>query len=169
MSLVSTPRTWVAAEVVTAAEMNAEVRDAITGIEAAWTSYTPAWTATTTNPVLGNGTIIGKYRQINKTIQFYVQITMGSTTTFGSGAFLIALPVTEQSILWTFDGIARDLSATQNFPITGLDLTPGSPGSVQIACDPVTAGATLRSVSGTTPMAWAVGDILFVSGTYETT
>jgi hypothetical protein len=94
MSLVSTPRTWVAAEVVTAAEMNAEIRDAFNGVQAAYGSYAPSWTAATTNPTLNNGTITGNYLQIGKRIEGRIILTIGSTTTLGSGAYTFGLPAT---------------------------------------------------------------------------
>lgn len=60
-----------------------------------WTSYTPQWTASTTNPSIGNGTISGKYRYASlQVIELAVIIRPGSTTTFGSGQYRISLPVT---------------------------------------------------------------------------
>lgn len=87
MGLNTTPRTWVAAEVVTALEMNTEIRDALTGIQAAWTAYTPALTGITLN----NGTMRAAYRQIGKTYEVRVSITAGSSTTY-SGTFTFSLP-----------------------------------------------------------------------------
>jgi hypothetical protein len=60
----------------------------------AWTAYTPVWTAPTTNPVLGNGTLTGQYMAQNgKTIHYRIVLIMGSTTTYGSGMYLLSLPV----------------------------------------------------------------------------
>ena len=58
-----------------------------------WQSYTPTWTAATTNPAIGNGTLSGRYVQIGKLV--YCQFTMiaGSTTTFGSGIWRFSYPV----------------------------------------------------------------------------
>lgn len=168
MGLNTTPRTWVAGEKPAASIWNAEIRDAFTGIQAAWTAYTPTWTATSTNPVLSDGTITGKYRQIGKTIEFYAQITMGGSTTFGSGAWIVGLPVAElTSVKWAFSGMARDVSTSQNFPAKALSSVAAPAGTVQILCDSTTAGATLRSVSGTVPFTWAVSDTLYIAGTYE--
>lgn len=92
MGLNTTPKTWTSPYVVTAADLNTEIRDALTGIQAAWTAYTPAWTAATTNPTLGNGTITGNYWQVGKTIHGRIVLTIGSTTTLGSGAYSFGLP-----------------------------------------------------------------------------
>lgn len=60
----------------------------------AWTSYTPARTAATTNPTLGNGTLVGAYRYLDaSTVLLRVRLTAGSTTTIGTGQYRISLPV----------------------------------------------------------------------------
>ncbi len=58
----------------------------------AWTSYNPSWTASVTNPVIGNGTITGGYMQLGETVFVQGRILAGSTTTFGSGNYSISLP-----------------------------------------------------------------------------
>lgn len=88
------PRTWVVGEVVTAAELNQEIRDQFNSMFAAWTSYTPTWTASTTNPVLGNGSLTGRYMKIGRTVLVEINLTTGSTTTYGSGNYNWALPFT---------------------------------------------------------------------------
>jgi hypothetical protein len=59
----------------------------------AWTVYTPSWTASITNPVIGNGTIAARYKAIGKTVFVSVKINMGTTTTYGAGQWRISLPV----------------------------------------------------------------------------
>jgi hypothetical protein len=69
--------------------------DAILASADAWTDYSSslAWTATTTNPVLNNGSIAARYKQVGKTVEYAFAITMGSSTTYGSGPWLISMPV----------------------------------------------------------------------------
>lgn len=56
------------------------------------TSYSPALTASTTNPNIGSGSVLGTYSIIGKNMigQFYV--TFGSGSTAGSGSYQISLP-----------------------------------------------------------------------------
>lgn len=89
MSLNTTPRTWVTAETVTAAEMNTETRDGFTGIQAAWTSYTPTLTGIT----LGNGTLSFAWSRVGKTIQVRGAFNAGSTTTYSATTLAFSLPV----------------------------------------------------------------------------
>jgi len=57
-------------------------------------AYTPAWTASVSNPVLGNGTISGYYFLIGNLCTAFVTLTTGTTTTYGSGTYYFSLPFT---------------------------------------------------------------------------
>ena len=92
--MVATPRTWVVGEVVTAAYMNAEIKDQFTDLIAAWTSYTPVWSSSGTAPAIGNGTLAGRYKLVGKTCHVVFGQTMGTTTTFGTGTYGWSLPFT---------------------------------------------------------------------------
>jgi len=91
------PRTWVTSEVVTAAVMNTHVRDNLNWLGrvgvTGWASYTPTWTSTGTAPVIGNGTLLGVYVQIGRLFIATIQMIAGSTTTFGTGTYRWASPV----------------------------------------------------------------------------
>ena len=51
--LNTTPRTWAAGEVVTAAMLNAQVRDPLTKIQDTWTDYTCTWSGAATGSAGG--------------------------------------------------------------------------------------------------------------------
>ena len=164
MSLNTTPRTWVAGEVSTAANFNAEVRDAFTGIQAAWTSYTPSWTGATTNPVIGNGTITGAYLQIGKTVLYRIGITIGSTTTMGTGVYYtFSLPMTANS--------TYTLHAAAGFA-TFFDTSAPTVYMRFAALQTGLASVILRdqagaAVSPTVPVVPAVGDTFAITGAFE--
>src|SRR5881409_1184368 len=86
------PRTWVVGEVVSAAIMNQEIRDQFNSMFAAWTTYTPTWTSSGTAPALGNGTITGRYMKIGRTVICHINMTSGSTSTYGTGNYNWSLP-----------------------------------------------------------------------------
>ncbi|MFG2589044.1 hypothetical protein [Streptomyces sp. NPDC048438] len=100
------PKTWVVGETVSAALLNQEIRDQFNSIFDAWTVYTPTWTAST-DPVLGNGTLTGRYLKIGRTVQVSVLLTCGSTTTYGSGAWNFGLPFAAVSSSVAYLGSAR--------------------------------------------------------------
>jgi len=93
MSLNTTPRTWVNGEVDTAAFLNAELRDAMIGIQAAYSTYTPTWTGIT----VGNGTQAARYMQVGKNVHAYGRLTFGSTTTVTAVAHP-SLPVAQYQV-----------------------------------------------------------------------
>jgi len=74
-----------AGQVLTAATMNS--------IGAIPEAYTPVWTATTTNPILNNGSISGNYFRIQNLIIGQIFLVVGSTTNVGAGFYRFTVPV----------------------------------------------------------------------------
>jgi hypothetical protein len=162
------PRTWTAAEVVTAALLNTHVRDNFAAIGNAWTPYTPAWTSSGTAPAIGNGTIVGAWISVGKLTIFRAVITMDTTTTYGTGTYSISLPATVDSASGRLlvAGIARDDSATADFPIGAI--VAGGATTAPVRTWPTSAaGAALIGINPTIPFSWGVNDSLTISGTYE--
>lgn len=164
MGLNTTPRTWVAAEVVTALEMNTEIRDALTGIQAAWTAYTP----TLTNITIGTGgTIVGNYLQIGKTIKFRFILTLGTGGALTGGA-QISLPVNALAALGSNNfpaGISslRDSSASATV-YGGCRMLAAANG---VAPTYNVTATTSSDCTATAPWTWAVGDTIWCAGEYE--
>lgn len=92
--MTTTPRTWVVGEVVTAAELNTEIRDQFSDILAAWIPYTPVWGSTGTAPTIGNGSLSGRYKLLGKSCTAVFEQVNGTTTTFGSGTYSWTVPFT---------------------------------------------------------------------------
>lgn len=62
-------------------------------IDAPWTDYTPAFTATITNPVLGTGAIVNaKYCTIGKSLKLNVNLYNPNAGTLGNGNYIISIP-----------------------------------------------------------------------------
>ena len=90
-------------QVLTAATLNT--------IGAARVAYTPAWTSLGTQPNIGNGSIQGSYFQFQKFVIGEIQIVLGSTSTYGTGAYFVSLPLPALSTWCTGVGILLDASA----------------------------------------------------------
>jgi hypothetical protein len=73
--------------------------------------YTPTWTSTGTQPNIGNGSVQGAYFQFQKFIVGEIQIVVGSTTTFGTGTYLVSLPLPANSSWCSGFGMILDASA----------------------------------------------------------
>ncbi|MFI8962043.1 hypothetical protein ACIGO8_08000 [Streptomyces sp. NPDC053493] len=159
------PRTWVVGEVVTAATMNQEIRDQLNSMFAAWTSYTPTWTASTTNPVLGNGSLTGVYMKVGRTCHVQVELSCGTTTTYGSGNWSLGLPFTSTNSGGLRIGVAQ---ASGSIRAAG-QVTVNTSASTFGLWFPATGSVSnLSAATATVPYTWASTNFLRCSFTYET-
>jgi hypothetical protein len=116
----------------------------------AWTSYTPG----TANLTVGNGTLLGAYKQIGKTVTWRVSFQLGSTSAISSDA-AFGTPIT------SITDAARNGQAfyidvsTLNYYIGWY--SAGYPRYQQ----------TFGTLSATSPFTWATGDLIYIYGTYE--
>jgi len=130
-----------------------------------WTNYTPTWTASTTNPVIGNGTITGQYRRSANSdiVHFWLRILTGSTTTYGSGVYRFgigAMPALSAGAkLWAAPGgWTRDSSSTANYAIVARwDAATGT----------FIASSAGSLLTPTLPFTYAQGDEIALNGFYE--
>jgi hypothetical protein len=129
-----------------------------------WISYTPAWTAVTTNPVLGNGTLTGGYRRIGGQVDFWINLAAGSTTTYGSGTYLLSLPVSAVGSEWNGEYTVRLLN-------DGIQWYPNYIGSGTVIGSGTTfyVSDTARAVfwNPTSPFTFGTADKCIVSGSYR--
>lgn len=126
-------------------------------------TYTPVWGASTTNPTLGNGTIVGNYTQDDRYIDFEVTLTVGSTTTVGSGNYTLTLPVA-----------ALSASGRKMF---NANLIDSSAGAIYSFVAQVIGGTAVMNLTNggfpvglltaAAPVVPAVGDIYTVAGRYR--
>lgn len=89
---MAAPVSPTAGQLATDTFWDTENYDRWVALYAGWTSYTPTWTMSVTNPSLGNGTLTGAYKAIGKTVEFRLRFVAGSTTTFGEGLWSFSLP-----------------------------------------------------------------------------
>lgn len=155
--------TFLAGEDPTAARLNAEL-DAAVG-NSAWTSYTPTWTGATTNPSLGNGAVIARWKKVGRTVYVTFRYNFGSTTTFGTGSWSFSLPVQAATVsgsgsIWHHIAFYNDFG-------TAIGM-----GSIKI-----NSAASTFNVSGiggngdpfnsSFPITWTTNDELYGSFWYE--
>jgi hypothetical protein len=141
----------------------------VTGLTGAWTTYPCTWSTNTgTQPAIVNGSIVAAYIQIGKTVHFRIQVTFGSTTTFGANAFQLSLPVTPVSTYQQFSnpGIL-DRSSTR-YQIMGR-IVPGSTTMPLYYINSTTGTASINNVDLNSPVALTAtaGHYFAITGTYE--
>jgi hypothetical protein len=123
-----------------------------------WTTWSPGWI----NLTVGNGTIVARYQQIGKTVNFYLSFTFGSTSSMGTTP-LFTLPVTSAQSFNQFFGFFTDVGVG-NY-------------NAAIDCNSTVAYLTTIRTSGTyadgvyvtptIPFTWTTTDSFTFSGTYE--
>jgi hypothetical protein len=125
------------------------------------------WAPSYTNLTIGNGTVVARYFQIGKFVDFIFEFTLGSTSSVGS-APVISLPVAGATTVNSWNGTARFLdSGVTNF-MGALNIS-----STGIRPQAVNVSGTYADIQGgitaTVPMTWTTGDVLSIGGTYEAT
>lgn len=128
-----------------------------------YTSYTPTWSSGGVAPSIGNGTISGKYKQVGKKVHCHVEVTFGSTTTFGTGSYTFSLPVTANATLAAHVGSAyfRDASGTATGHYNGISALSGTTGLTGFE----SSGHT--QLQATVPVTWVNGDFFRFDIEYE--
>jgi hypothetical protein len=126
------------------------------------TSYTPSWTATITDPAIENGTITGRYSKHGRWVDVAVQITMGASTTYGSGPWRISLPFVPSTTLPYVGTLSMFDSGTEFRTGAVETLTDGTARCTLVA----DSGGD--SVKSSVPFTWASGDRLRFSLRYAT-
>lgn len=138
----------------------AEDLDAYENLTAAWTSYTPTWASFGTQPVLGDGTLTGKYMRAGKFVAFTLTLTAGSTTTFGTSQYTFTLPFTSLNAS-VFAVLFQD--ASTGFRYAG---TAGAgAGASTIGITVFTNGTP--GFDSASPVTMATSDSVTYSGVYE--
>ena len=149
-------------------------RLATTG-DGAYLSYTPAWTGAT-NPTLGNGTLTGRWTRIGRTVIGSINLTIGSTTTGGSGSWAWDLPVTAAGgntrvCVCEFTGNFGRYDGhgviSPSATAIGIYLPRESSGLAALARVGAAASPATPSSSPTYANSWAAGDQLRIELMYE--
>lgn len=95
MAYPTTPKTWVAGDVLTAAQLNAELRDALLGAfplgppDVAWTSYTPTLTQ---SGAVTKTVSYAKYTRVGRLVVASCRLAVTGTGTAGQPV-AVGLPV----------------------------------------------------------------------------
>jgi hypothetical protein len=120
--------------------------------------YTPTWTSTGTAPALGNGTISGFYYRVKNIVFFTVDVTFGSTSTYGTGGWVFTLPPIAMAG-------AQQRGGTCLLTDSGVNVytaTMLAASTVNFGCSVPSAGR----VSATQPFTFGTGDGCRTDGWY---
>lgn len=165
---MSVPRTWVVGEVVTAAELNTEIRDQFNALMN-WTSYTCNWGATSA-PQLNSGTLVGRYSLVGKLCTAKWELATASNTTFGSGQYTFSLPfISSGSATATSVGTGHGITSGARWDLQAMVTSGQSVANVLTpSAQTDTRLAFLGSAQGMGGVAWTTAQTMRAQITYET-
>lgn len=126
----------------------------------ALTAYAPTWTATVTNPTVGNGSLTGKYLRIGNLCFFNILLSFGTMTTDGNGLYFFGLPFVPAAVgRWKVDALLDDNNVNT---VSGWgDVRPGN----QTFFLQRTSNDAV--VTHDSPVNWGNLDQISISGWYE--
>lgn len=158
MAWPATIRTWLV-EPVTAPKLQ-EYSDALHALGDAWAAGTATFSATGGGFALGNGTVAASYSTAGKRDAAKIKLTLGTTTTIGTGRLQITVSGGMPS------GIAGDAAGWAIYNDQSAVLRYS--GSVFWVTSTVLelAGPT-GSINSTTPFAWASTDWIAIGLGWE--
>lgn len=161
---------WTAGQRITAARLNS--------MSPTWSSWTPTWTTSTgaNTPSFGNATVTGSYAQAADVVFFRLEVTFGSTTSFGGGGtgdnWRFSIPVTAAATSnITGYGEAQDTSVGGSLGRLGLRarLTTTTTFEMEVSTGRPDAVAILNGglMDALSPWTWANTDIIRFFGHYQ--
>lgn len=119
-------------------------------------NYSTVWTAASVNPSIGNGTLVGKF-SLHEGLCFYtIELTIGSTTTTGTGDWAFSAPIASQ---YASVGTARVLDSGSSWYV-GASSIEAAGSSIQVNFN------NLNLMSATNPFTFAVGDKAIITICY---
>lgn len=128
-----------------------------------WTAYNPVWSSSAVAPVLGNGTLTGRYRVVGKTMDVNITLTWGSTTdATGAGTWRFSLPAQPRGG-GVLTAIVNDSSAGARYAGAVMVFGTATGDNMRIIVQTADGGIA----SNNRPMVWAAADQLFLQGTLE--
>jgi hypothetical protein len=124
-------------------------------IDIASVVYTPAWTGSVSDPVIGDGTLRGEYSRQGDVLVGIIEIIIGAGTTMGSGTWRFGLPLTVGLVSGCAQGGAAYMLDAGTKVEDAIQVIVNSTNYITLA---IPGGLDL--VTPTTPWTWAVGDII---------
>ncbi|MFY1595498.1 hypothetical protein [Micromonospora sp. WMMD737] len=133
-----------------------------------WSSYGPGWSATTTNPSIGNGSVAGRWRYLDPSVvEIAVVIRPGTTTSFGSGTYRLNLPV--DAVAGGPDPLIQGVGLFGGalYRFVGWANTSSTPASFVTLYRDNSTSENLTAWSPTAPVTFAAGHSVSFNGTYR--
>ncbi|MFG3050316.1 hypothetical protein ACGFZP_05080 [Kitasatospora sp. NPDC048239] len=130
-------------------------------------AYTPTWTAITTNPTLGNGSLAATYTKVGGLVTYQGSLVLGSTSNGGTGIWAMSLPLPPVTGVAGVRGVASYTKPGDNEYVGVSVITPAS--TVLGFVVKTQSTYFFSDVSNTGPVAATSGNTLLWTIQYWTT
>jgi len=135
-----------------------------------WTTYTPTLFGSTTNPVIGNGTITGRYMVVGATIFGEIRIIAGTSGfSRGSGTYSVSLPA--NGIVENYQPVGQVVIRDEGPGITYFGtaiFNNNSTNKIELLVHTQVAQyAEGTAVTESTPFLYSANDKILIQFTYE--
>lgn len=129
-----------------------------------WTSYTPTWAASGTQPVINTGTLAGKWRRVGDTMELTIFMSVDGATTFGTGNYSFSLPsgYTIDTAKLPGGGDGHEILGTAHALDTGTAIYMAHVFYLTTSTIRMLQPTTGSAWGQTVPMTWATGDKMFL-------
>lgn len=162
MAWTGTVPSFAAGERVRASKLQT-LADIATELTATWSTWPPTLSALTQ----GSGTLLARYRQLGKTVDFVFEFVYGSGSAVGTNP-TFSLPATPASLYTSSTDLQEFChgsildSGTTVRPASGVLLA----GTANVAVFYWNATPATTQITSSAPWTWANGDRIFLSGSY---
>lgn len=132
-------------------------------LNGAWVAYSPVRRNGSGGATLGvgNGSLTGFFKRIGKTYNFRILLTFGTTTAIGTTDYVFTLPASIAEFHQTGPALLGDSSAGKFFAKNWHGI--GSDEIVIVAEN----GDRVSGAAGGSPIPWATGDTISMTGVFE--
>ena len=124
-----------------------------------WVTFTPTFT----NFSLGNGTLTARYAKTAKTVNYFIRVLFGSTTSI-TGNVTFTLPIAPNNTEGPVGDVFIDDPGTAGY--LGQAVLFGGNPFIAVG-DASSTYLRYSIVSTTVPMTWGTGDAFNIRGSYE--
>jgi hypothetical protein len=121
-------------------------------------NYTPVWSSAAPSPAIGNGSLTGKYQILSGgQYMYHIVWTAGASTTYGGAIWRFTLPISPIVVNTMGTLLLFDANTNTYYPGTSIEDATGK--LIMIGA------ANTYFVGVTTPITFANGDMIFMTGT----
>ena len=122
-------------------------------------AYTPVWTGSVSNPAIGNGQLFGSYSRRGEDCRARLTLSVGATTTFGSGYFKFTLPYTPADVV-TGTAVLFDNSTGIAHSLPVFVPTGGANSAILVV-------SGVGFCTATSPVTLATSDVIYMDLDYR--